>query len=97
MEKLLADCLETLRPSPLNQRDKPPAAPPLSAQAQARSSPGASSTTPSAAAQQGANRAPRARQLAARGAPGGQSMQLQTGSLHFQGRGSNNKPSGAAS
>lgn len=53
-------------------------------------------TTASAPAQRGANRVPRARHLAARGAPGGQRIQLQAGSVHFQGRGSNNKPSGEA-
>lgn len=57
MEKLLADCLETVRQSPLNQWGKAPAAPPLSAQAQARCDPGARSHHPE-------------RARAARGEPG---------------------------
>lgn len=77
----------------LKPAGQPPAAPPLFAQAEAPSGPEPASSRPE---QRGAGQAPRARHLAARGAPGGRLIPLQPGSLHFQGRESNNERIGAA-
>lgn len=97
MEKLLADCLETLRRSPLNQRDKLPRGPSFVCPGTGSLRPRSPLRPPRARPRsEGRTGRLRARHLAARGAPGGQRIQLPARSLHFQGRGSNNKPSGAA-
>lgn len=51
---------------------------------------------PDAPGQLGVSRAPRAQHLAGAAHRVGSASRLQAGSLHFPGRGSNNKPSGAA-
>lgn len=86
-----------MSPSPLKQQGNPPRGPsfvcpgggsvgPLSPRPAAPDAPG----------QLGVSRAPRAQHLAGAAHGVGSASRLQAGSLHFQGRGSNNKPSGAA-